>query len=304
MLKIRNSFKQFLSTLVFMEKYNTKIEAWLNGALEDTQKQAFEQALRTDPELAAAVEAQQKLLLRLEGMRLRQKLDRALQETPLPPDNKPLFTRRVWVFYALLLVSAVLGIVYMLKKNGVGGPFPGSDIIPPAQLPADTVSVSPFTPPVAQAPKNKSSDDKKPYNRLIALAQSRYISPSDDFVRGATDNTSVTTVASAAKTAFANQQYDFVNRLLHNENHWGDETELMCLLRACSRFKTGDFKAAAQDFKRLENSFQYRQEVRWHLMLCTLASGDVITTKQMLDTMIQDTTFAYKEQALALRKAF
>jgi hypothetical protein len=121
-------------------------------------------------------------------------------------------------------------------------------------------------------------------------------------VRGAINTASGATVASEAKTAFANQQYALVSRLLHNESQWGEEIELMRLLRACSRFKTGNFKTAAQDFKVLENSFQYRQEARWHLMLCTLANGNISQVRQMLDAMIQDTTFAYREQAVALRK--
>ncbi len=290
-------------TLVLMDKYYTQIDAWLQGELNDTQKRAFEQALRRDPELAEAVAAQQKMLLRLEGMRLRQKLDAALQETPPPTNGKPPFTRRLWMVYVLLLGSAALGIVYMLKKNGVREVSPRPYNTPVAQPPVDTPSAQPSLPPVAQVPKNKPLEDKKTPNRYLALAQTRYIAPASDLVRGKTDTAPINPALSAAKTAFTNQQYDRVARLLHNETQWGEETELMRLLRACSRFKIGHFNSAAQDFRYLENSFQYRQEARWHLMLCTLANGNVIEAQQMLDTMAQDTTYAYREQAIVLKEA-
>lgn len=286
-----------------MNKHETQIEDWLTGALEAEDKDTFEKALRDDAGLAAAVEAHRTMLMRLEGMRLRAKTDDALREISLHalPADRSAWSVWWWIGTAILVLALSGSAYYVFKKNSGGDP-PAAR--PPVVPPASVTRPDPMEKPavsVVQAPKKPlPAPEKSAVAAYRALAQAYYMAPAPSHLRTAAGDESLPATVRSAESAFSDHQYAEVCTLLADESKWDETAGRLRFLRACSRFKTGDYSGAARDFAHLEDGFQYRQEARWHLMLCALGQGALPAARQMLDDMIQDANFAYRERAVEL----
>lgn len=282
-----------------MKKYDTQIEAYLSGELNAAARADFEQAMQSDPKLAQSVEAHRMMQQHLWGMQLRQKVDAVMAETPATDGFK---NRMGWLYLAL---AALLAAFFCFLYFKTSPSTPKRPDAPTSPIRQETPMVEDkTTEPIATISKPAPpSNNTNRVRRYSALAQAFYQPPGSDFIRSTDTAADASSAIEQAKDAFFAGNYPLAARLLRNDSEWAKE-EPVRFLRACARFKTEDYAGAEQDFQRLENSFQYRYEARWHGLLCQLAQGNINQPRNraLLERMAADADFPYQEQAKALIK--
>jgi len=293
-----------------VKNYDTQIEAYLLGALDAAARKDFERAMQSDAGLAETVKQYKATQHRLWGMQLRKKVDRALADFPV---QKLTFDRwRFWTYLATaVLLVAFFCFLYFRKTPKAINPIPKRQ--DPAAQPAPNTSEQ-TTEPIASAPRpstippqkqpKSSVDPARQERRYIALAQEGYIPPVSDFTRSRKERSTLPTAIQSAIEAFSVENYQRVCQLLQDDARVGGSDESIRFLRGCARFKTGDYTGAGKDFLLLENSFQYRNEARWHQLLCTVAQGRIWEPgpSALLESMAADDLFPYQNRAIALKK--
>jgi tetratricopeptide (TPR) repeat protein len=280
-----------------MDQNHDKIEAYLLGELDGTERMRFEAALDKDGALAQAVDGHRKAMAGLEQLRLRQKVKSAIAEQQ-PVNTKSTISRFFWMV-ATLLFLAVAAFLFFKKETAQPAPTKPQkeEIIAMPQGPAsqstDSDTLKPNT-PVQQKKDNGSY--------LASLSRSHLVLPNTGAMRG--DNATSATTSQQITKAFDEKKYTQALKLLPEEKDiaaWDDNLRYM---RAQLHFQLGDYKSAQADFDALKNSFQYKHEARWNAALCLLASGQVKTARNALLRMSSEPYFPYQPKAAALLRLF
>ena len=114
------------------------------------------------------------------------------------------------------------------------------------------------------------------------------------------DSTNVLDPFDLAKAEFEIQNYKEVLSYLDNLKIPKDDEELL-FIRAISYFKMGIYYKATVDFNLLKRSYQFKAEADFNFMLCQLAQNNIQATKQLINSMIDDQDFQFRDQAIALK---
>lgn len=272
-----------------MDTYFNQIEAFLDGELNSADAAAFEQAMRSNPELKQAVDQQRMLQQRLLGLQMRKKVAAALNDTPPVAPKKNYLG--VWIT-ALALAGMALWALWPAQH------LPSPDQ-PTPPLPTETApSSSPTATPLPDArpvPRQKPTQG----TRVMALAQSYMVAPPDELIRATSAKEPSDSPLQKASNAFARGEYALTCTLLQGEIL----PESSTFLRACACFKIGQYKEASADFKTLENSFQYQYEAKWNRLLCEMALGNQRFVQKDLERMVADKDFPFNALAKRLKKA-
>lgn len=285
-----------------MENFNQNIERYLLGELTESELGAFEKALESDVDLAKSVAYHREILLRLDALRLRNKVKSAII---LPPGKSAgmYINRKFWAMAASLLVLLVA--IWFIKQpvktkqEVVENERP---IVSPQTLKMPSVETpNPFPDrPKANQPKEKVL--KNP--QLIALAAELLEQPAQTLVRDATQpdgETALKTPAQLAAEAYEKRNFRLTAEILKEDSQvLSDENARF--LRASARFNIGQFDGAAKDFEALIKSFQYMHEARWNYLLCQIALGNSGIAKAMLAEIIAEPDFPFRAKALKLEE--
>lgn len=283
-----------------MTHFYEKIEDYLLGDLSEPEKIAFEQVLQSDPELAAAVEQHKALMQRLEALRLRKKVESALEADRIRP-RRGISRRLVWYMAALLVILAAAIWVF----NQLSEAPKTEKEIPPSKLNQEQATPI-VNNPIAAKPETpepaRPADKKyKTTAQFRALAQEYHLKPQISIIRDGSGNASASSTAlERAQAAYAEKKYALALDQLRNEIFTENQEEVL-YLRANLRFMLSEYANAARDFDGLRNSFQFKQEARWNSLLCELALGYQDSVRRMLAEMTADKDFAFHAKALELQ---
>jgi hypothetical protein len=278
-----------------------KIEPYLLGELTGPEREAFEQVLRSDPDLARAVKRQREIVLRLDGLRLRHKVKAALGGRAEPEQKAALrVVRLAWAVAAsLVLLVAALWFLYRPPAENVRDTaqqppaIARPDTLVRTETPAPGDVPAPEAPPPGPSPATRTN--------LVALARGYLAGPSASRLRGSAGSGQAPedrTPAERAAEAYERQDFRQANELLADELVEQDEEARF--LRASARFQTGLYSAAAADFKALEKSFQFRHEARWNFILSQLALGNREEARALLTAAAADPDFPFQTKAAEL----
>lgn len=280
-----------------MENFYEKIEGYILGELEGEVLADFENALKTDTELAQSVARHRAMMQRLEALRLRKKVVSALEFEPKKPFL--LGKKRLPGLLALLIVLLAAAFYFFgkpaAKPSIKSENLPQDTLVTPAVRPPAEVPV-----PIAEKPKEPSVE--KP--QLIAVARAFHEPPAQTFVRDAAqqagDPAPKTSLEKAAES-FTDQKFRLAANLLGDENLVVQDEEAR-YIRAHARFMIGQFAGAASDFDALINSFQFKYEARWNFLLCQIALGKTKKAKALLAEIVAEDDFPFRSKALELSK--
>jgi tetratricopeptide (TPR) repeat protein len=275
-----------------MDNPYDNIESFLNGELQGKALIDFEDALRTDTDLAEAVNAQRQMLQQLDFWRLKTKVETALAHPPTPKRSptKYLF----WAICAALLSGGVAWWIAHPRKTQ-----------PPVSPPTETPTSRPIAtqpipssvpPPDVKIPPGPAHTT--PPTKWRSLAQAQIIAPEMTQLRGEIPVGNGSDALKNAELAYQSGDYKKVLRLLSTPD--GDD-EAAPFLRAHAHFQLGDYALAGRAFAQLERSFQYRHEARWNAMLCQLAQGDTAAARRALRIMQGEAAFPYQDKAARVK---
>jgi hypothetical protein len=284
-----------------MEKFYEHIEDYLLGELSGPDLADFEAALRTDTALAKSVEQHREMIQRLNALRLRNRVKASLNK---PAKKVMLYTTRSFLAIAASLTLLAAAIWFFSRPDQPSNPMANETPAPPVQTqtPAENSPIAEL--PVPEPEKNTPAPQNEQSGRQLALAREFLIRPSTDMVRDAAqapETSDTATPAQKAAAAFEQENYRLVNELLSAEETIANDPAAR-FIRASARFQLGQYAAAARDYGLLKNSFQFKHEASWNHLQCQLALNNNATATVMLDAMIQDTDYPYRQKALELRK--
>jgi hypothetical protein len=283
-----------------MENYYEKIERYILGELEERDLTDFENALKTDTELAQSVALHRAMMQRLEALRLRKKVQLVLEEDRIKPGGG-ISKRVIWSIAVLLVMLAAAFWVFKLrslapkteKEIPAENPLPE----PKNQIENNPIAALPETTETARTTNKKN----KTTAQFQALAQAYQLKPQMLTIRDGSGKVSASSTAlERAQAAYAEKKYALALDQLRNEI-FNENQEEALYLRANLRFMLYEYANAARDFEGLKNSFQFKQEARWNFMLCQLALGNQENTRQLLTAMLADKDFAFHAKALELQ---
>ncbi len=277
-----------------MKDFTLQIEPYILGELKGGDLADFEQALLSDPELVRQVAQHREMQQRLVGMQVRKKVDFALATAP----NSSNSYHWLWVVAVLLLTVAA---AFWYMRSGKPEVPVQPDV--PLQIPLPSTPQSvldttkqtlPVLPSMAQKPIKKQNNTSNVDARLIALAEEFQVQPTDILVRNTDGQSTAPTNLQRAYQAYTAKNYRLSATLLQDDIELGaDDSGLF--LRANARFRAGLYASARQDFTKLSNSFQFRHEARWNILLCDMAQGKDV--KAALEAMVQDVDFPFNDAA-------
>lgn len=284
-----------------MENLDEKIEQYLQGELTEAETTAFRQALENDPALAQSVAEHREIMERLEALRLRKKVKKALAQPTDRISTTPLFlsNRTFWILLASLLLLAFVLWQFGGKQSAVTPGVPSDtnqEQSAPAPGMAENTGSAPTKAPV------KSSESR---NRLLALARGYHERPTADVIRDAGESTQEKTAKTRiqlATDAFEKGNFSLAADILRPDELVAQD-EVARFLRASARFEVGQYAGAAQDFNTLQSSLMYKQEARWNFLLCQLAMGKAETAKPLLSAMVSDPDFPFFAKAVELKSS-
>jgi hypothetical protein len=280
-----------------VKDFTLEIEPYLLGELKGSDLADFEQALLSDPELVRQVAQHREMQQRLLGMQVRKKVDFALATAPNPSNSY----HWLWVVAVLLLTLAAA--FWYMRSVKTEAPTP-PDVPLQTPLPSTpqtildtTTQALPVPPSMAQKPVKKQKNTRIVDTRLVALAQEYQAQPTDILFRSTGGQSTALTNLQHAYQAYTAKNYRLSYTLLQDDTALGtDDSGLF--LRANARFRAGLYASARQDFNKLSNSFQFRHEARWNILLCDMAQGKDV--KAALEVMVQDVDFPFNDAARRL----
>ncbi|MBC7777176.1 MAG: hypothetical protein H7246_17220 [Phycisphaerae bacterium] len=284
-----------------MENFYQNIERYLLGELAGGALTAFENAMQSDPALAKSVAQHREMMLRLDALRLRNKVKSATASQRVNPTS--INTQRVFMVIAALLV--LLAASFWFSKQFSESRSEKAESQPQTTQP-DTLKTPPNqipTPIPDEFQPKKPTEKPKGKPQLIALAREFHDQPSQTFVRDAAQqagDTSPKTQTQRAADAFYNQNFRLAAELLKDDKQVMQD-EGARYIRANARFNIGQFSGAAKDFDALKDSFQFRHEARWNFLLCQIALGNIETAKNLLAKMVEEDDFPFRAKALKLQ---
>jgi hypothetical protein len=281
-----------------MEDYYSKIESYLLGELPEIESKKFEDAIREDPLLATAVNEHEELLSRLKALRTRNKVKVAIQaksENKEIVRNIPIWMR---VAASILILVSFVWIIYYYQSGS------GNQLV---QTPSSSKdSTSSQSDQIADTTELIDINDQTSIainsERNLIIANDYYSPPAIDNTRSDVENTNNKTKIEQATEAFSHKKYNQVIKLLSNVKAEGNEEQII-YLKAHAYFNARQFDSAGLEFKKLENSLQYRSEASWNYLLSKIAQGNQTQEiRSLLQNMIRDHDFPYYEKAIKLNK--
>lgn len=283
-----------------MENYFLHIESYLLGELNETDLEEFEIELQKNGELALAVDQMKQTQERLSALRVRNKVKSIVKNQVV--DSKP-GLKVPTLIIIITLIGIVSTIWIMKRKQNISANLEIQNV-PSAKTDsiADTIhaELPIIIDTIAQDDHDVAMNDKNDK----ALSASYYVGLNESQLRGFENPTAQKTMVQQAIDLFVQKKYIQAIMLLKDENKYvTDETAIF--IRAHCYYKLGQYTSAALDFKRLSNSFQYKNEARWNLLVCNIAQGkklDDSSSASLLNSMIQDKDYPFHDRAVALRR--
>ncbi|MBL7827281.1 MAG: hypothetical protein JNJ57_11660 [Saprospiraceae bacterium] len=276
-----------------MKEFYEQIEAYLQGELNDAERQAFEDHLQKDETLARSVEAHRAMMNRMEGARIRSNVKNAIEDYKTQQKHTPFFTQPTAWALAATIVLLLTAVWFMSRPE-----TPDSPQIAVEQ-PIDT-----STAPKIQdkEPKLEPQPPVQPdtRGRALAMAKNQFEPPSPTMIRDAMESTANAprTPIQLAGEAYVAKEYRKAANILADESLVAND-ENARFLRAGARFKSGQYELAASDYEKLLRSFEFKHEARWNEMLCRMAVGKPVDS--LLKKMATDENFAFKNRAKQLQ---
>lgn len=253
------------------------IEDYLDGDLPQSTRSQMEEAMATDRELLAAVEAQRELRARLEGMRLRRKVNRHMTDT-----------RGGWhgilgvgIAATVLLLAGLLW--WNLPENGSPDPALPS----PPSLPTD-----PSLPARIDEPLTTDS----------VLEQPRASAPSDTPTKNASPlNTPTTDRSLALSEAIA--ALDAAEYRIMSKGNAPMDTLEGIIRRSVLALQRGDLQLAEKTLLKMPANAPelFLEEAEWLLALTWLSQGKAKGVS-LLSTISSQADHAYRISALQLEQ--
>jgi hypothetical protein len=284
-----------------VKDFTLQVEPYILGELKGGDLADFEQALLSDPELVRQVAQHREMQQRLMGMQVRKKVDFALATAPNPSNSYH------WLWVVAVLLLTVAAAFWYLRSGKPEVPVQ-PEIPQQTPLPATPQSVLdttqqtlPVPPAMAQKPIQKQNNPSNVDARLIALAEEFQAQPTDILIRNTDGQSTVLTNLQRAYQAYTAKNYRLSATLLQDDTELGADDSGR-FLRANARFRAGLYASARQDFTKLSNSFQFRHEARWNILLCDMAAGKDV--KAALEAMVQDVDFPFNDAAGRLRVGY
>ncbi|MEP7323767.1 MAG: hypothetical protein ABI761_17710 [Saprospiraceae bacterium] len=286
-----------------MENYYLQIESYLLGELNEHELLAFEEALQNDPELVLAVDRIRDIQKRLAALKLRNQVSAVLknQERSKNPGNR----LKTFFIIAVALVLILITVIWQFKvkkRNLAKEATTPIQIATPPTNP-DSINKNELVPAGIDTIALRNPDIAMNDRSEKILVSEFYIPVNIDYLRSVESSNSPKTILQQADEAFKQKKYSKAATLLQDEKKYESE-DLGIFIRAHSYFKLGQYQAAANDFKRLINSFQFKNEARWSFLLCNIAQGKTLKdpeTKVLLDSMISARVFPFQQKAIALK---
>jgi hypothetical protein len=301
--------RHFIAEPIKMENFDEKIEPYLLGELSEAELIAFEKLLKTDASLAKSVAKHREMMERLEALRLRKKVKKALAPPSINAAKvAPMWAdRAVWMVAAsLMLIAAALWFFTRQTDSAApqmaDHPAQPSDVLPtPDSTGTDQTAQKQLPTP----DPGDSPDDGLAVNpsRRLALAREYLRRPNDTDIRNAAtveNPAAEKTTLQLSAEAFDKGNFALSANLLRDDKTV-EEDEMAQYLRASARFQIGQYAAAAADFDALKTSFQFKHDARWNYLLCQLALGDMKLVNRLLAGMLADKDYPFHEMAVALK---
>ncbi|MBK9720872.1 MAG: hypothetical protein IPO78_04555 [Saprospiraceae bacterium] len=287
-----------------MNNQEDKIEAYLLGQMTDSELQEFENELKTNQDLARLVDQHKAIIKRLEAYRINTKVKSILEYNS--QQNIILNLKRIIGIAASFLIVILGSWFFIFRKDSIGNGQMAQENINQNQQKTDSLSI-----------KNNSMDT---IENLASIEKLPIESPSTEIIERRKiasvfiimpmlanlrelenqDSTNVLDPFDLAKAEFKIQNYKEVLSYLDNLKIPKDDEELL-FIRAISYFKMGIYYKATVDFNLLKRSYQFKAEADFNFMLCQLAQNNIQATKQLINSMIDDQDFQFRDQAIALK---
>lgn len=270
-----------------MENLYDKIEPYLLGELEGSEKAAFQEAIEKDSQLKSSLEQHQHIMERLHAARLRFKV-----KTEWRKIRKPANKWWVWALAACLLALLAYWNFSGIKKIDRPQPDNVSPQLAPLQTPSQVF-------PPTDDTQTETLPDNSPANRTIALAKQYQQQPFPNMLR----STSSDETPSVLRTAFEAYEQGAYNTTLQllNEVPKLQNNETALFLRGSAHFRQGNFDKAARDFEQLAESFQYKHDAHWNYVLSLWASDDA-RAKTLMSQIAGDQDNPFQQKAKELLK--
>jgi hypothetical protein len=282
-------------------QHNRNIEDYFNGDLQGEERRVFEELMTQNELLAAEIHQQKMTHEQLHALSLRRKVGETIR---LEKQRRRyhLLLRAAAASFALLL-----GSVWFFHKNTTQPMTDKPVVSAPVNIPLqrDSVAASNTSIPPTGKPSAQTQPLPAPPRRTrqyAALANQFYTAPRQNMVRS-TEGTPADSFLQYLNTAVQEKKHTRIISLLPDDTRVADDENLR-MLRADAFFQLEQYERAQADFEALNNSFQYRHEARWNVLLCLLArSGNSVEMQKILRGMTTDAQFPFQEKAIRLGQA-
>lgn len=287
-----------------MSNQEDKIESYLLGQLSGSELQEFEIELKNNPELLRLVDQHRMVIKRLEAYRIRTKVKLAIANNSQKQGSSNL-KWFVGIAASFLIITMITWFFILNDNSFKNGELThkGSDDINQSfdslNLKNNPIDTSEQLAALDEI-QNESTTTEIIGRRKIATLFLMF--PVLTHVRDMEklDSADIKNSFVIAKQAFEKQNYNEVLKYLDRNRIIPDDGELL-FIRAISNFKVGAYDKAALDFNLLKSSYQYKAEADFNFMLCQLAQNKIPTTLQLINSMIKNKEYQYRNQAIALK---
>lgn len=287
-----------------MSNLENKIESYLSGVLTGSELVEFENELKNNQELANLVDHHRGMIKKLEAYRIRTKVKSALAKN----SQKHVNLNLKWFIgiAASFLIITVFTWFFILSDNsfenkqltqkGNDNKNQSADSLNLKNSPIDTIEkLVAFNDSQNEPASTDIIERRKIATVFLVFPMFTHVRDLENL-----DSSEIKNSFVFAKQAFDRQNYKEVLKYLDSYKITMDDEELF-FIRAISNFKTGAFDKASIDFNLLKRSYQYKAEADFNFMLCQLAQNKILSTKQLLNSMIEDKDYQYRSQAIALK---
>lgn len=278
------------------------IERYLSGDLSVSEKEIFEKSLLSDPKLAEAVDQHQQMIERLDGVRLRKKVqENILSQTTYPKTG---ITALGFLVIAASITLLILTAWFLFKSENEVTPFPQENSNPSIIDSIYEKRMIPIKVDTSGNPKNNEIQDTTvksiPSARFLTLANAFLIFPTMGINRNITEPEKNKDVFTEAMELYNKKEYQkALNIIMLKNSHNPQEEEIF--LKAHIYFQLMKFDLASNHFTKLTESYQFKYEANWNYLLCQLALGKLTKVNLILDKIIADKDHPFHDKAIELK---